>query len=89
MKRYYIGDTFRVFRQGHNMSQIEAGKILGLNQSAISRIESGEQELSAEELFRFCEALHCPVAGFWYVARIKPKKSRVVASPRIERGSAL
>jgi len=44
----------RNVRKGHRYSQTELAKHMKLDQSALSRIESGKQELSIEVWIRFC-----------------------------------
>lgn len=46
-----LSETFYLLRKVSGISQGEIGKALGLHQTAISRIESGIQLLSPEELF--------------------------------------
>lgn len=45
-----IGHNIRALRIKANMSQIDLGRLFNLHQSAISRIESGEQVITPAEL---------------------------------------
>lgn len=46
----FAGDSVRRLRKSSGTSQIDLAKILGIHQSAISRIENGEQEISVSQL---------------------------------------
>lgn len=55
-KRYQILlAKLRQAREAAGLSQEEAGKLLGRNQSYISRCESGERRLDVIELFQFAD----------------------------------
>lgn len=62
-KRYQILLTkLRQAREAAGLSQEEAGKLLGRNQSYISRCESGERRLDVIELLEFAELYNVAVA---------------------------
>lgn len=48
LKKFYlpIGERVREARRLLRLSQDELGRLLGLDQSAVSRIETGKQELT-------------------------------------------
>lgn len=46
-----LGKNLEAFRKKRGLSQEELGDVLGIHQSAISRVESGAQELSAYQVF--------------------------------------
>src|SRR5438132_158214 len=48
--RQHLGEVVAELRRARRASQREVGVALGLDPSAISRVESGERDLSAEEL---------------------------------------
>lgn len=59
-----IGLTLRKFRKALNASQETVGVILGLNQSNVSRIESGRQRLTVSDLMFFCQSVSIPPQKF-------------------------
>ncbi|MGL5719464.1 MAG: helix-turn-helix domain-containing protein [Alphaproteobacteria bacterium] len=50
-----IGEALAEARSQAKRSQAEASVWVGINKSAVSRIESGDRECSAQELGMFCE----------------------------------
>lgn len=70
-----VGETLHLLRKCAKVSQVELGTILSLHQSAISRIESGQQNLSPYELWlisqHFGVSIDDLIAGtvnYWAVA---------------------
>jgi transcriptional regulator with XRE-family HTH domain len=56
----HVGTRVRKLRQQHKMSQQELARLVGVNQSFISKMESGEQtNPNAETLKRLARALGC------------------------------
>jgi transcriptional regulator with XRE-family HTH domain/Zn-dependent peptidase ImmA (M78 family) len=53
-----IGGLIANLREEQGWSQRALAKWVGIDQSAVSRIEAGRRRLSAEELQRFADALH-------------------------------
>jgi transcriptional regulator with XRE-family HTH domain len=53
-----IGTLIAHLREQQGWSQRALAKWVGLDQSAVSRIEAGHRRLSADELQRFADALH-------------------------------
>jgi transcriptional regulator with XRE-family HTH domain len=51
-------------RQQNRLSQDDFAKKLGVPQSFISKIESGERRIDIVDLFRFCEVLNIDVVQF-------------------------
>lgn len=51
-------------RQQKRISQEEMAKKLGVPQSFISKIESGERRIDVMELFRYCEGIGIDVIQF-------------------------
>jgi Zn-dependent peptidase ImmA (M78 family)/plasmid maintenance system antidote protein VapI len=47
-----LGQKFKKFRKELNVAQIEVAKVLGLKQTAISKIENGNRELTFEEFLK-------------------------------------
>lgn len=57
MKSFYkkIGEKIKRLRINANLSQEELAKLLKINRISLSKIENGEQKISAEELFNMAE----------------------------------
>ena len=53
-----IGSLIAQLREEQGWSQRALAKWVGIDQSAVSRIEAGRRRLSADELQRFADALH-------------------------------
>ena len=53
-----LGAQIAALRERQGWSQRALAKWVGLDQSAVSRIEAGRRRLSAEELHRFADVLH-------------------------------
>ena len=53
-----LGAQIAALRERQGWSQRALAKWMGLDQSAVSRIEAGRRRVSAEELHRFADALH-------------------------------
>ena len=52
-----IGALVRRLRKAHKLTQTEFCKLIGVEQSAVSRIEKGLQTLTAPQWVRTCQAL--------------------------------
>jgi transcriptional regulator with XRE-family HTH domain len=52
-----IGAFLRKMREEAEYNQTELAPLLGLDQSALSRVESGKQQLTAGQLVTFCHAV--------------------------------
>ncbi|MDH6138228.1 MULTISPECIES: helix-turn-helix domain-containing protein [Kitasatospora] len=59
-----IGERVAEARQAAGVNQGELAMRLGLDRTALVRIESGERKISAMELFQIAEALGVPAAHF-------------------------
>ena len=58
-----LSRRLRTLRTGSGMSQSEVGRQVGLSRSAVTQIESGNRDVTAEELVRFSTAFgHSPVS---------------------------
>lgn len=64
-----IGEMVRAARRHRGMNQVLVAPKLGLDQSALSRVESGKQMLTASQWFAFCElvgiSLESPALGYF------------------------
>lgn len=61
----------RAYRGGHQMTQWDLGEAVGLDSTAISKIESTERGTKAEELMRIAEAF-----GIEHADLMKPAPRR-------------
>lgn len=55
MQHVDVGDRIRNLRETREMSQIELAKIIGINNSVLSRIESGKRDVEDFLLVKFAE----------------------------------
>lgn len=51
-----IGERLLVFRKARSLTQADAGRTLGITQSAYARIESGETPLRIDQLIKLAAA---------------------------------
>lgn len=58
------GERVRQARIASQLSQAELASDLGIDRSALARIESGQRQVTALELFRLSEVLRVPIAHF-------------------------
>jgi transcriptional regulator with XRE-family HTH domain len=81
-----IGATIARLRDQQGWSQRALAKWVGLDQSAVSRIEAGHRRLSADELQRFARALHVTTDDLLPLARpsIPPLPPTQDSVPEIE-----
>jgi transcriptional regulator with XRE-family HTH domain len=56
-----LGQTIRLIRKNHSMSQEELGKKIGLCQNSVCRIEKGDQELTSHQLFLLSQTLEISI----------------------------
>lgn len=59
-----VGERVRQARVAHRLSQADLAAGLGLDRSALARIESGQRQVSALELYRLSELLAVPIGHF-------------------------
>lgn len=59
-----LGERIRAARLAHGLSQAELAGRLGVDRSAVVRMEGGERKVSALELVALSEALKVPIAHF-------------------------
>lgn len=60
-----VGVRVRQARLGRSLSQADLGERIGLDRSALTRVEAGERKISALELFSIADALQVPMS--WLV----------------------
>ena len=61
-----IGDRVKKLRtQNTSFSQEEFAKIVGLDRTYMSRVESGKQNITIETLFRICDGLDISLKDFF------------------------
>lgn len=58
-------NRIRELREARDLTQDELGKITGIVQSRIARLEAGEASLTPEELPRLCRALRCNLSDLF------------------------
>lgn len=73
-----IARVFRLARKERGLSQIQLASVLGVDQAAISRIESGRQELGATDLVIISQDLHIATECFstGYLETMEPTQVR-------------
>lgn len=59
-----VGARIRQARLASQLSQADLASSLGIDRSALARVEGGQRQVSALELFRLAEVLHVPIAHF-------------------------
>lgn len=57
--RIQLGQKIQQLRKKRGVSQRRLGIFLGLHQAAVSRIEKGQQGLTAEECLLICRYFEC------------------------------
>ncbi len=69
----------KAIRKRQNLGQIQVAKVLKLEQSSYSRVESGIQKLTAEQWFLFCELTQTPpdAAFLGYIDLLRPIGTQV------------
>lgn len=60
----FLGERIARAREVARLSQAELGELVGLSQTALSRIESGQRQITSLELMRLAEHLDMGVADF-------------------------
>lgn len=63
--KFTIGRRIKAQRKYLGLTQVELGKILGVEDSTISMYETGKNEIKASELPNFAAALSVPVTYFY------------------------
>ncbi len=74
MHRVGVGDRIRNLREEREMSQIELAKIIGINNSVLSRIESGKRDVEDFLLVKFSE--YFGVTSDYLLGRTDDRNSR-------------
>lgn len=59
-----VGERVRQARLASRMSQAELAVALGIDRTAVARVEGGQRQVSALELFRLSEVLGVPIGHF-------------------------
>lgn len=59
-----IGALLRAEREKLGINQTEIARVLGIEQSALSRVEKGAQQLTAAQLLVFVDHLNIPLLRF-------------------------
>jgi Zn-dependent peptidase ImmA (M78 family)/transcriptional regulator with XRE-family HTH domain len=57
-----VGERVREAREALGLTQGQLAEAVGLDRTALVRVESGQRQLNAMELFRLSDALHVPLA---------------------------
>ncbi len=65
MTQAELGMRCRELRERAGLSQVEAARVLGLDQSMLSRVETGERRIDTLSLQRFAEAYGVPPTAFF------------------------
>jgi transcriptional regulator with XRE-family HTH domain len=50
-----VGERMKALRETHGLTQEQFGEIIGLDETAVSKIEHGKRGLAAAELAQICE----------------------------------
>ena len=53
LKRLYVGEQIRQFREKRNLSQEELAEMMGISRATISKIENGRFAISVDYLAKF------------------------------------
>src|SRR4051812_18877587 len=71
-----LGASLRALRKAAAMSQVDTAKLINVDQSAYSRIESGDQGITLWQLIKFSETFNVPIdsmargkVNLWKVAQ--------------------
>ncbi|WP_426575263.1 helix-turn-helix domain-containing protein (plasmid) [Xenorhabdus stockiae] len=75
-----IGHRIQMRRKKFQMSMETLAEIMGVSQAQISRYETGERHISADQLFHISVILRTPIEWFYIDCRlidIVPKKSPI------------
>jgi Zn-dependent peptidase ImmA (M78 family)/transcriptional regulator with XRE-family HTH domain len=65
-----LGERIREARLSHGLSQGDLAGRIGLDRSALVRVEGGERKVTALELFRLGEALDLPISHFVHLSPV-------------------
>lgn len=58
-----LGQLIATWRSGAGLSQEALGEVIGLDQASVSRMESGNRQVSVELLLKILNALGSDLAG--------------------------
>lgn len=59
-----FGKYIKTARERKGLSQIDASRILGVSQSYLSRIESGERDIDLAFSFKICDVMGVDIRDF-------------------------
>lgn len=65
MTKLNIGAKLKKIREARKLTQVEFAELIGSSQATYQRIERGETNVDAEELFRYAEKLEVPIMDFF------------------------
>ena len=81
-----LGQCLRLARENRKITQEEAATVLGVQTSAISRMESGQRQVSTLELTRLAELYNRPIEWFVSPTSLEDSLDPIVALFRAEPG---
>lgn len=81
-----LGQCLRLARENRKITQEEAAIVLGVQTSAISRMESGQRQVSTLELTRLAELYNRPIEWFVCPTSLEDSLDPIVALFRAEPG---
>ena len=82
----HIGRCLRLARESRKLTQEEAATVLGLQTSAISRMENGQRQVSTLELTHLAELYNLPIEWFVSPASLEESYDPIIALFRAEPG---
>jgi transcriptional regulator with XRE-family HTH domain len=80
-----VGRRIRALRKQRDLTQAELSSKIGIQQSDLCRMESGEYKVSLETLFKILKVFEMNVAEFFHVTtagNLSPEEQEVVHSYR-------
>jgi transcriptional regulator with XRE-family HTH domain len=76
-----VGPRIRALRKDRDLTQAELAITIGIQQSDLCRMESGEYKVSLESLFKILKIFEMNVAEFFHVAttgNLSPEEQEIV-----------
>lgn len=77
MNNFQAAMLIKKLRREKNITMVDFAKQIGLSQPSLSRIESGNQEITFYLLQKICEALDIKMGDFLYALEGKSKFQRI------------
>lgn len=65
MNLLQVGRLIRTFRKEHSYTMVDFAKIVNISQPSLSRIESGNQEVTFTQLERICDEFGISMSEFF------------------------